>query len=157
MIWGSFIFYFYFLEDFFKKAMIFRSFYWPHSRLCDLKCLAKWTSYICIHTHTHTHTHTYRNTLHLQSTWQRSKRHSQASCVPASQDPPKCTHTSAFCHHWLVYVHDLFSQPLNFLFCIGIEPINNVVVVSGEQQRVIAIKIHVSFLPLKPPPIQAGA
>ena len=35
---------------------------------------------------------------------------------------------------------------LNFLFCIGVEPINNVVVVSGGQQRNSAIHVHVSIL-----------
>ena len=43
-----------------------------------------------------------------------------------------------------------FFQILNLLFCIGVYPINNVVVVSGEQQRDSAIHIHVSILPSHP-------
>ena len=35
---------------------------------------------------------------------------------------------------------------LNFLFCIEIQPINNVVIVSGKQGRDLAIHIHVSIL-----------
>ena len=52
-----------------------------------------------------------------------------------------------------------FFQTLNSLFCIGvfywsicIGVINNVVVVSGEQQRDSAIHIHVSVLPQTPLP-----
>ena len=41
---------------------------------------------------------------------------------------------------------------LNFLFCIGVEPINNVLVVSGEQQRASAIHTHVSILSQTPVP-----
>ena len=41
---------------------------------------------------------------------------------------------------------------LNFLFYIGAYPINNVLVVSGGQQRDSAIKIHVSILPQTPLP-----
>ena len=36
---------------------------------------------------------------------------------------------------------------LNFIFCIGVEPINNFVTVSGEQWRDSAIHMHVSILP----------
>ena len=43
---------------------------------------------------------------------------------------------------------------LNFLFCIGVQLINNAVIVSGEQQRDSAIHIHVSILPQTP--IQAA-
>ena len=35
----------------------------------------------------------------------------------------------------------------SFLFYIGVKLINNVVIVSGEQQRDSAIHIHVSVLP----------
>ena len=35
----------------------------------------------------------------------------------------------------------------NFLLCIEVELINNVVMVSGEQERDSAIRIHVSILP----------
>ena len=38
----------------------------------------------------------------------------------------------------------------NFLFCIGVWPINNVVIVSDELQRDSAIHIHVSILPRSP-------
>ena len=38
----------------------------------------------------------------------------------------------------------------NFLFYIGVQPINNVVIVSGEHQRDSAICIHVSILPSTP-------
>ena len=40
----------------------------------------------------------------------------------------------------------------NFLLCIGIQPINIAVRVSGEQQRDSAIYIHVSILPQIPLP-----
>lgn len=36
----------------------------------------------------------------------------------------ECTHTNP---------HHIFPQTLKFLFCIGVEPINNVVAVSGKQ------------------------
>ena len=39
---------------------------------------------------------------------------------------------------------------LNFLFCIGVQPSNSIVVVSGEQRRDSAIHIHVSILPKSP-------
>ena len=38
----------------------------------------------------------------------------------------------------------------NFLFCIGVWPISNVVIVSDELQRDSAIHIHVSILPGNP-------
>ena len=41
----------------------------------------------------------------------------------------------------------LFLFLKNFLFCIGIESINNAVVVSSKQQRDLIIHIHVSILP----------
>ena len=40
----------------------------------------------------------------------------------------------------------------NFLFCVGVEPINNVEVVLGGQQRDSAIQTHVSILPQAPSP-----
>ena len=40
----------------------------------------------------------------------------------------------------------------NFLFCIGVWSINNVVIVSDELQRDSAIRIHVSILPRSPLP-----
>ena len=43
-------------------------------------------------------------------------------------------------------------QALNFLFCIGVQLIKNVVVVSGEQRRDSAIYNHVSILPKTPLP-----
>ena len=45
-----------------------------------------------------------------------------------------------FCFHFISSV--LFFFTLNSLFCIGLQPINSVVVVSGEQQRDSAICIH---------------
>ena len=39
-----------------------------------------------------------------------------------------------------------------FLLCIGAQPINNVVIVSGEQLRDSVIHIHVSILPQTPLP-----
>ena len=41
---------------------------------------------------------------------------------------------------------------LNFLFCVGVWPVNNVVMVSDEPQRDSAIHIHVSILPGSPLP-----
>ena len=41
---------------------------------------------------------------------------------------------------------------LNFLFYIGVWPINNVVTVSGAQQRDSVIRMHVSILPQTPLP-----
>ena len=35
----------------------------------------------------------------------------------------------------------------NFLFCVGVQPIYNVVLVSGEQRRDSAVHINVSILP----------
>ena len=46
---------------------------------------------------------------------------------------------SAIC--LFIYFLLFFPQALNFLFCIGVQPVNNVVVVSGEQQRDSAIHI----------------
>ena len=48
--------------------------------------------------------------------------------------------------------HDFFFQTVNFSFCIGVEPINNVVEVSPEKQRDSAVHIHVSILPQTPLP-----
>ena len=39
-----------------------------------------------------------------------------------------------------------------FLFCIGVQPVNNSVIVTGGQQRDSAIHIHVSILPQTPLP-----
>ena len=41
---------------------------------------------------------------------------------------------------------------LNFLFCIWVYPINNVVIVSDEQQKDSALHVHVSILPQTPLP-----
>ena len=43
-----------------------------------------------------------------------------------------------------------FFYTLNFSFCIGLQPINSIVVVSGEQRRDSATRIHVSILPNPP-------
>ena len=40
----------------------------------------------------------------------------------------------------------------NFLFCIGVCPIDSFMVVSGEQRRDSAVRIHVSILPQIPLP-----
>ena len=50
--------------------------------------------------------------------------------------------TESICNT-LVY----FFLTLNFLICIGVQLINNIVIVSGEQQRHSAVHIHVSILP----------
>ena len=46
----------------------------------------------------------------------------------------------------------IFCFLLNFLFCIGVQPINNAVTVSGEQRRDSATHIRVSVLPQTPLP-----
>ena len=51
--------------------------------------------------------------------------------------------------HWRWYF-------LKFLFYIGMDPINNVVIVPGGQQRDSAIYIHVFILLQTPPPMQAA-
>ena len=48
----------------------------------------------------------------------------------------------------------ILKKKKSFKFCIGVEPINNVVTVSGEQQRDPVTHIHVSILPPHSPPIQ---
>ena len=48
--------------------------------------------------------------------------------------------------------HHYCSCFINFLFCIGIYPINNVVIVSGGQRRNSATHKHVSILPQIPLP-----
>ena len=40
----------------------------------------------------------------------------------------------------------------NFLFCIGVYPVNNVVIILGEQRRNSAIHVHASILPQTPLP-----
>ena len=62
--------------------------------------------------------------------------------------------------NWIVYsfnhtVAKVFLEKpsfLNFLFYTGAQPINNVVIVSGGQQRGSAIHIHGSILPQTPLP-----
>ena len=57
-------------------------------------------------------------------------------------------------------LHHGASRPVfffNFLFYIGVQPINNAVIISGGQQSDSAIHTHVSVLPqTPPPPIQAA-
>ena len=48
------------------------------------------------------------------------------------------------------YISQDFFFLFNFLFCIAVEPINNVVTVSGEQPRDWAIHLCVSILPQTP-------
>ena len=50
----------------------------------------------------------------------------------------------------LFYFFNCFFK--NFIFCIGVSPINNVVIVSDGQQRDSVIHIHVSILPQAPLP-----
>ena len=53
--------------------------------------------------------------------------------------------------HNPIYNNDLIILLCkNFLFYIGIHLINNLVIVSGEEQRDSAIRIHVSILPQTP-------
>ena len=47
----------------------------------------------------------------------------------------------------MILVCILFFFQLKFLFCIGVCLINNVVIISGGQQRDSATHIHVSILP----------
>ena len=57
-------------------------------------------------------------------------------------------------HRALVADPGSFFPPPNFnlLFCTGVQPINNVAVVSGEQQRDPAICIDIPILPQSPLP-----
>ena len=41
---------------------------------------------------------------------------------------------------------------VNFLFCFGVQPVNNIVIVSGEQKRDSVMHMHVSTLPQTPLP-----
>ena len=49
-----------------------------------------------------------------------------------------------------LYFIPFYSFIFNFLFCIGLQPINNVVRVSVEQKKDSAIHIHISILPQIP-------
>ena len=53
---------------------------------------------------------------------------------------------------WEGYISSFVLFLKNFLFYIGVYPINNVVTVSGAQQSDSAIRIHVSILPQTPLP-----
>ena len=55
------------------------------------------------------------------------------------------------CMYVCMYVC-IYIYIYNFLFCIGVQLINNVVIVSGEQWRDSAISIHVSIFPQTPLP-----
>ena len=62
----------------------------------------------------------------------------------------------AYTVHWFVvnaqgYYNNCFFKK-NFLFCIGVQPVNNIMIVSGGQQRDSAIHTHVSVLPQNPLP-----
>ena len=60
--------------------------------------------------------------------------------------------TDAIYHTWtFCFLFCLFFFILNISFCIGVEPINNVVIVSSEQWRDSAIHIYVSILLQTPP------
>ena len=52
----------------------------------------------------------------------------------------------------VTYFYLFFLSVLNFLFCVWVQPINNVVIVSGGQQRDSTTHIHVSILPETPLP-----
>ena len=72
----------------------------------------------------------------------------EARLPPAFSRLPILLHTpshpaSASPYFFLLPIRvDFFFQTLNFLYCIGVEPTNNAVVVSGEQQRDSVIPIH---------------
>ena len=48
----------------------------------------------------------------------------------------------------------VWFQTLNFLFCIGVQPINNVVIVSGNSERT---QPHIHTYPLSPSPFPTKA
>lgn len=119
---------------FFKSSDLF-SFYWPHSRLCDLECLAQWTSYIYIEAH-----YTYR------------APDKDLKDIPRLLCPSQSGTSQMYPLFWLlpplVYVHKLFFPTLKLLILywgcawwtmLWWFQVNN-------------IKIHVSFLPPKPLP-----
>ena len=60
--------------------------------------------------------------------------------------PLQCT------QKWTIIIPRVFFFLKNFLFCVGVETINNVEVILGEQQRDLAIQIQVSILPQAPSP-----
>ena len=67
--------------------------------------------------------------------------------------PHGLQHVSLTCH----FIHNslrlfFYFFPLNFLFCIGVLLINDIVIVSGGQQRDLATHIHVSILSQTPLP-----
>ena len=62
----------------------------------------------------------------------------------------------AYTVHWFVvnaqgYYNNCFFKK-NFLFCIGVQPVNNIMIVSGGQQRDSAIHTHVSISTQTPLP-----
>ena len=63
----------------------------------------------------------------------------------------KITKEKVFLHLLSVTTH-MNSFFKNFLFCIGAQPINNVVRDSGEQRRALAIHTHVPILLQTPLP-----
>ena len=52
----------------------------------------------------------------------------------------------------LIYINLILLKTKNLLFCTGVQPINNVVIVLDEQQRDSIIHMHVSVLPQTPLP-----
>ena len=93
-----------------------------------------------------------------------TESHGQRSLVGYSPWDCKEAHTTeAIYHAHTCYTHR-FLQIMKFFFfsffffltskafCIGVYPINNVVIVSGKQWRDSAIHIHVSILPQTPLP-----
>ena len=60
------------------------------------------------------------------------------------------------CSHKSFFIISILNFFLNFLFCIGVWPINNVVIVSTEQQRALSHTYTCIHSLPKPPPIQAA-
>ena len=64
-----------------------------------------------------------------------------------------CTNTICTITHSLInarlFVGFFFFY---FLFCVQVQPVNNVVIVSGEQRRDSAVHVHVFILPQTPLP-----
>ena len=59
--------------------------------------------------------------------------------------------SSIFLFHLFIFILFLFFNTKK-TFCIGVQPINNVVIVSGQQQRDLAIHTPESTLPQTPLP-----
>ena len=64
------------------------------------------------------------------------------SCLPILLHTPSHPASASPYFFLLPILVDFFFQTLNFFFCIGVEPTNNAVVDSGEQQRDSVIHIR---------------